>query len=90
MALKRNRLLKTRRCANGSVQRLCTSKDEVSSLTPTFYAFKFICVVITREGSDIITVHFPGFFLQTDQDKLTLLKVTGVVALLLVDYNPNK
>ncbi|OEU11892.1 hypothetical protein FRACYDRAFT_245012 [Fragilariopsis cylindrus CCMP1102] len=42
MVLKRNGLLKTRGCANGSVQRLYTDKADVSSPTPDFYSFKFI------------------------------------------------
>ena len=90
MILKRNGLLKTRGCANGSVQRLYTSKEEVSSPTPDIYAFKFIYAVIAREGRDVAAVDLPGFFLQTDQDKLILLKVTGAVALLLIESNPNK
>ena len=61
MILKRNGLLKTRGCANGSVQRLYTSKEEVSSPTPDFYAFKFVCAVIAREGRDVATVDLPGF-----------------------------
>ena len=90
MVLKRNGSLKTRGCANGSVQRLYTNKEDVSSPTPDFYAFKFVCAVIAREGRDVATVDLPGFFLQTDQDELILLKVTGAVALLLVESDPNK
>jgi hypothetical protein len=89
MVLKRNGLLKTRGCANGSVQRLYTNKEDVSSPTPDFYAFKFIAAVIAREGRDAATVDLPGFFLQTDQDEKILLKVTGAVALLLVESDPN-
>jgi hypothetical protein len=85
MVLKRNGSLKTRGCANGSVQRLYTNKEDVSSPTPDFYAFKFVCAVIAREARDVATVDLPGFFLQTDQDELILLKVTGAVALLLVE-----
>ena len=88
MVLKRNGSLKTRGCANGSVQRLYTNKEDVSSPTPDFYAFKFICAVIAREGRDAASVDLPGFFLQTDQDELILLKVTGAVALLLVESDP--
>lgn len=90
MVLKRNGLLKTRGCANGSVQRLYTNKADVSSPTPDFYAFKFIAAVIAREGRDVATVDLPGFFLQTDQDEKILLKVTGAVALLLVESDPDK
>jgi hypothetical protein len=88
MVLKRNGSLKTRGCANGSVQRLYTNKEDVLSPTPDFYAFKFICAVIAREGRDAASVDLPGFFLQTDQDELILLKVTGAVALLLVESDP--
>ena len=48
MILKKNGMLKTRGCANGSVQRLYTSKEEVSSPTPGVYAFKLIYTVIAR------------------------------------------
>ena len=90
MILKRNRVLKTRGCANGIIQRLYTSKEKVSSPTPDFFAFKFKCDVITREGRNVATVDLPGFFLQTDQDKLILLKLTGAVALLFVESDPTK
>ena len=90
MVLKRNGLLKTRGCANGSVQRLYTDKADVSSPTPDFYSFKFIAAVIAREGRDVATVDLPGFFLQTDQDEKILLKVTGAVALLLVESDSAK
>ncbi len=66
MVLKRNRLLKTRGVADGSVQRLYTDKDSVSSPTPDFYAFKYLCAIITKEGRDVATVDLPGFFLQTE------------------------
>ena len=36
------------------------------------------------------TVDLPGFFLQTDQVKRSLLKLTGLVAALLVESNPRK
>jgi hypothetical protein len=92
MVLKRNGLLKTRGVADGSVQRLYTSKDDVSSPTPDFYAFKYICAVIAKEARDVASVDLPGFFLQTEQegDDVILLKLTGEVALLLVECEPNK
>ena len=90
MILKRNGILKTRGCVNGSVQRLYTSKEEVSSPRPDFYAFKIIRAVIARKGRYVVTVDLPDFSFQTDQDKLILLKVTGAVALLLVESDPSK
>ena len=65
----------------------------MSSPTLDFYAFKYICAVIAREGRDVATVDLPGFFLQTEQegDELKLLKLTGeVVLLLVVECDPNK
>ena len=43
--------------------------------------------MIAREGSDIATVDLPGFFLQTDQDEMLLLKLTGSVALMLIEVD---
>ena len=92
MVMKRNGLLKTRGVADGSVQRLYTDKDSVSSPTPDFYSFKYICAVIAKEGRDVATVDLPGFFLQTEQEgeELILLKLTGEVALLLVECDEGK
>ena len=92
MVLKRNGLLKTRGVADGSVQRLYTNKEDVSSPTPDFYAFKYICAMIAKEGRDVATVDLPGFFLQTEQEgeEDILLKLTGDVALLLVECEPSK
>jgi hypothetical protein len=57
---------------------------------PDFYSFKFIAAVIARESRDVASVDLPGFFLQTDQDEKILLNVTGAVALLLVESEPDK
>lgn len=43
MVKKRNGDFKNRGCANGSVQRIYTDKNSVSSPTPDFYAFKYVC-----------------------------------------------
>jgi len=40
MIMKRNGSIKTRGCANGSSHKLDTKKNEVSSPTPDFYAFR--------------------------------------------------
>ena len=69
-----------------------TEKSEVSSPIPDFCAFKYICAVIAKESRDIATIDLPGFFLQTEmeRDDKILLKITGAVALLLVESNPEK
>ena len=63
MVMKRNGELKSQGCANGSYQCMYTEKSEVSSLTPDFYAFKYICAIIVKESRDIATIDLPGFFL---------------------------
>ena len=92
MVMKRNGEIKSRGVANGSFQRVYTDKADCSSPTPDFYAFKYIVAVIAKEGRDCGTVDLPGFFLQTDQDKdaTILLKLTGSIALLLVETDPIK
>ena len=92
MIMKRNGDIKSRGVANGSFQRVYTDKADCSSPTPDFYAFKYIVAVIAKEGRDCGTVDLPGFFLQTDQDKdaTILLKLTGSVAILLVETDPIK
>ena len=90
MVLKINGEIKTRGVANGSVQRVYTNKEDCSSPTPDFYAFKYIYAVIALEGRDAATVDLPGFFLQTEQDELIMLRLTGAVALMLTETDPDK
>ena len=92
MVMKRNGELKSRGCTNGSYQRVHTEKSEVSSPIPDFYTFKYICAIIAKELRDVATVDLPSFFFQTEieEDDKILLKITGAVALLLVESNPEK
>ena len=93
MVMKRNGDIKTRGCANGSFQRVYTNKDECSSPTPDFFAFKYICAIIALEERDVATVDLPGFFLQTEQEEgneKLILKLIGAVAMLLVEIDPKR
>ena len=92
MIMKRDGDIKTRGVANGSFQRVYTDKDTCSSPTPDFYAFKYMIAMIAREGRDCATVDLPGFFLQTksEENSTLLLKLTGAVALLLVESDEAK
>ena len=56
------------------------------------YAFKYIIAVIAKESRDAATVDLPGFFLQTeaDKDNQLILKLTGAVAILLVEADEDK
>ena len=55
-----------------------------------FYAFKYICAIIALEGRDAATVDLPGFFIQTEQDEVIMLRLTGAVALILTEADPDK
>ena len=92
MVMKRSDDLKTRGCTNRSYQRAHYGKYENSSPTPDFCTFKHICSIIAREGRDTATAYLPGLFLQTEHkgDERSLLKLTGEVALLLVESDPIK
>jgi len=92
MVLKRTGDLKTRGVAAGNRQRLYTDKNDCSSPTPDHFAFRYLCAVFAKEGRDVATVNLPSFFLQTENegDEPVLLKITGAVALLLVESNPSK
>lgn len=90
--MERNRDFKSRGVSNGSLQRLYTNKDDCASPTPDFYAFRYIIAMIAKEGRDCATVDLPGFFLQTEADENDplILKLTGAVAILLVESDEEK
>ena len=92
MIMKRNGDIKSRAVANGSLQRVYTNKDDCSSPTPDYYAFKYVIAVIAKEGRDCATVDLPGFFLQTEQEENSdlLLKLTGQVTTLLIESDEDK
>ena len=92
MVIKCSGELKTRGVATGNRQRLCADKDECSSPTINFFAFKCFCALFAKEGRDAAAIDFPGFFLQTENEgnEPVLLKIAGTVALLLAESNLNK
>ena len=93
MVMKRNGTLKSRGVENGSKQRVHIDKNEVSSPTPDFCSLKHACAVASKEGRNTGTVDLPSFFLQTEaneDDEPIIIKVTEVVALLLVECDPIK
>ena len=87
MVLKRSGELKSRGVVNGSYERIHTDKSECTSPTPDFYAMKYIYATAAKEDRDVATIDLPGFFLQTEAEKddYTIVKLTGAVALLLVE-----
>ena len=80
MVNKRSGELKTHRVANGRFKRVHADKSECSSPTPDLCYFKHVCGAIEKEKIDVTSVQTE----EKDED-LLLLKLTGAVALLLVE-----
>ena len=87
MVLKRSGEIKSRGVVNGSYERVHTDNVECASPTPDFYALKHVCATAAKEERDVASVDLPGFFLQTEAEESdeTIVKLTGAVALLLVE-----
>jgi hypothetical protein len=90
MTLKRDGTLKTRGCADGRPQRLWTNKQDVSSPTPAIECIKYILAIIAFERRDVASFDLPAQFLQTEMNELLHLRITGAVALLLVESDPKR
>ena len=88
MVEKRDGSIKTRGCADGRVQRLWTDSHDVSSPTPAIEALKYVLAICAMEKRDVASFDLPAQFLQTEMDELLFLKLTGAVALLLVESDP--
>jgi hypothetical protein len=82
--------LKTRGCADGRPQRLWTNKQDVSSPTPAIECIKYILAIIAFERRDVASFDLPAQFLQTEMKELLHLRITGAVALLLVESDPKR
>jgi hypothetical protein len=90
MTMKRDGTLKTRGCADGRPQRLWTNKQDVSSPTPAIECIKYILAIIAFERRDVASFDLPAQFLQTEMKELLHLRITGAVALLLVESDPKR
>ena len=86
MFLKRKRdgSLKSRACADGSVQRPLYTKAEVSSPTVATESVMLTAVVDAHEGRDVAIMDIPGAFLHTMMDDLVHMRLTGKLAELMV------
>ena len=90
MTMKRDGTLKTRGCADGRPQRLWTNKQDVSSPTPAIECIKYILAIIAFKRRDVASFDLPAQFLQTEMNELLHLRITGAVALLLVESDPKR
>ena len=87
---KKSGAIKTRSCANGSVQREHVAKEEAAAPTVGLDSI-FITSTIdidAKESRKVVTIDIPGAFLQADNEDYVVMKMVGTVAELMVKTNP--
>ena len=85
--------LKSRLCADGSVQRSYISKDDASSPTASLESILLTAVIEARENRDVATIDVPNAFIQTDidysdKDEWITMKIQGIMVDMLVELDP--
>ena len=77
---KRDGSIKARTCANGSVKRKYTTKQEATSSIVTTEGLLTTCVVDAKQGRNIITLYIPNAFVQTpllESNEQIIMKMNG-------------
>ena len=91
---KRDKMMKSQHCANGSMQCTYMEHDEVTSLTISTEETLLTAVIEAQEGQDVATCNIPNTFVQThvevkDKDgNRTIMKIWGVCVDILCEINP--
>ena len=90
---KRDRRIKARTCANGSIQREWMTREESASPTAALESIMLTGVIDAIEERDVATVDIPNAFIQTevktkDGEDRVIMKITGVLIDMLVQMNP--
>ena len=90
---KRDGRIKARTCANGSVERAWTDKQEAASPTAVTESILLTAVIDANEGRDVATVDIPNAFIQTDVENNSdgsrvIMKIRGQLVDMLVDIDP--
>ena len=62
---KRDRRIKARTCANGSIQRKGMEKEESASPMAALESVIITLLIDTKENRDTVTVDIPNVFIQT-------------------------
>ena len=62
----------------------------MSSPTPAVEALKYVLAVIALEDRNAASFDLPAQFLHTDMEELLHLKITGTLALLVVEYDSDR
>jgi len=90
---KRDGTIKSRHCANGSLQRMWMSREDTSSPTVSTESTLLTAVIEAEEGRDVATCDIPNAFIQTakeprDKDgHRTIMKIRGVLVDILCEMD---
>ena len=90
MVEKRDGVIKTRLCANGSIQRTWMMKDDAASPTAMTESILLTSVIDAKERRVVATIDVPNAFIQTEVDHKdkwgdrTIMKIRGHLVDLLV------
>lgn len=87
---KKNGSVKARTCADGSVQRIYTSKQDTASPTVLTESILLTAITEAREKRDVMTVDIPNAFIQTDieTEERIVMKIRGDLVTMLVELDP--
>ena len=90
---KRDRRIKTRACANDSMQKEWMNCEEASSPTVITESILMTATIEAEEGRDMVTVDIPTAFIQTSVEtkgnNKIMMKIRGPLVNILVQLDPN-
>ena len=86
---KRDGTVKSRQCANGSIQQEWMSKENTASLTVSLPAVTLTCTIDACEGREVAIVDILNAFVQTDNaGEVVHMKTRGKMVHMLMDMAP--
>jgi hypothetical protein len=92
---KRDGRVKARTCANGSVQRAYTDRDEAASPTAMTESILITATIDAKQNRDVMTADIPNAFVQTQVDpknqvkgERIMMKIRGVLVDILLEIAP--
>ena len=84
---KRNGKIKGRGCADGRKQRAYIAKEDATSPTVSTDAVFITAIIDAMEGRCVTVVDIPGAFMQVMMDKGVHMRITGLMATLLIEID---
>ena len=86
---KRCGRIKSRFCADGSVQRKYTAKEDATSPTVITDSIFITGAIEAHEGREVMVMDLPGAFLHADNDEETYMLLKGQLAELMAKIEPS-